>query len=252
LGIGADLIVLGVGIAVHDAFQEGQSLRRSMGYSLVSTLIVCLLIGLHMTIAIQGLGLSPALISLLIGLLRTGIALVVFGPGLLQNTVTRAVETSTRDLEPGIDFNSIPDADFTRFTRRALSYLDDLPKLAGSPLTQLPLIEARLESREVHIDTLARADELKKALIEGIERLRPQTDRDFGTTDEWRFFNAIYYPYVAGIKPSRRSQGKAGLTKDEAAALDWFRREVPERTLHNWQNKAAALIALSLRETSGT
>jgi hypothetical protein len=34
----------------------------------------------------------------------------------------------------------------------------------------------------------------------------------------------------------------------EIEALEWFRQEVPERTLYNWQNKAAELIAQSLRE----
>jgi hypothetical protein len=53
---------------------------------------------------------------------------------------------------------------------------------------------------------------------------------------------------VAGIKPSRRRQTKHNLAPHEIEALDWFRRTVPERTLHNWQKKAAGLIALSLRE----
>jgi hypothetical protein len=30
-------------------------------------------------------------------------------------------------------------------------------------------------------------------------------------------------------------------------ALDWFRASVPERTLHNWQNAAARLVAQDLR-----
>ena len=68
------------------------------------------------------------------------------------------------------------------------------------------------------------------------------------TTAEWRYYNAIYFPYVAGLKPSRRSQTKENLADYEIQALEWFHREVPERTLYNWQNKAAELIALDLRE----
>ena len=32
--------------------------------------------------------------------------------------------------------------------------------------------------------------------------------------------------------------------------LDWFRTQVPQRTLYNWQNAAAALVARDLRERS--
>jgi hypothetical protein len=32
------------------------------------------------------------------------------------------------------------------------------------------------------------------------------------------------------------------------AALEWLQISVPERTLHNWQNAAARLIAQDLRE----
>ena len=31
-------------------------------------------------------------------------------------------------------------------------------------------------------------------------------------------------------------------------ALDWFRTYIPERTLYNWQNAAAKLVAQDLRE----
>lgn len=135
-----------------------------------------------------------------------------------------------------------------RYTLRALSYLDDLPKLASSPLTQLPLIDVRLSSRNAYIDTLARTDELKNVLIEGIERLKPKSEVNFESSADWRYYNAVYFPYVVGLKPSRRSQTKDNLADYEIEALEWFRREVPERTLHNWQNKAAELIALSLME----
>ena len=248
LAIGLDLILLGVGIAIHDAFQEGHALRKSMWHSLQTTFFVCILIGGQVTLAILGLGLNYALLFLLLGLLATGIVLVVFAPHLHLTQAAEVVETSARNIDPTLDLNGISEDDFVRYTRRALSYLDDLPKLASSPLTRLPQIEMRLSSRKAHIDTLARTNELKSMLIEGINRLKPATGLDFGTTDDWRFYNAVYFPYVAGIKPSRRRQTKTGLAEYEIEALEWFRREVPERTLYNWQNKAAELIAQSLQE----
>lgn len=248
LAIGLDLIILGFGIAVYDADQEGHWLRRSMWYSLQSAFFVCLLIGGQVALAILGLGISQAMVALCLGLLATGIGLVVFGSSLQYTNNARAVESSRQNLHPGMDFAAMPDAEFTRYTRLALSYLNDLPKLASSPLTQLPVIEERLASREAHIDTLSRADELKRLLTGSIRRLKPKSEETFGTTDAWRYYNAVYYPYVAGIKPSRRRQTKEGLSPDEVAALEWFRRDVPERTLYNWQKKAAELVALDLRE----
>ena len=250
LAMGLDLILLGIGIAIHDAFQEGHALQRSMWHSLQSTFFVCLLIGGQVALAILGLGINLALLSLLFGLLATSIALVILAPNLslFRTANALAVETSDRNINTSIDVASIPDTDFIRFTRRALSYLDDLPKLASSPLTQLAIIETRLSSSNSHIDTLARTNELKSVLIEGIARLKPKSSAEFDTTDEWRYYNAVYFPYVVGLKPSRRRQFKDGLADFEIEALEWFRREVPVRTLYNWQNKAAELIAMSLRE----
>jgi hypothetical protein len=219
-----------------------------MWHSLQSTFFVCLLIGGQVALAILGLGLSLALLTLLFGLLVTGIAMVVFAPFIRLTRNAGAVDSSERNVDPGIDFKDLSEENFIRYTRRALSYLEDLPKLASSPLTQLPLIESRLSTRNVNIDTLARANELKSVLIEGINRLKPKSDSAFDTTDAWRYYNAVFFPYIAGVKPSRRRQAKDGLVDYEIEALEWFRREVPERTLHNWQNKAAELIALSLRE----
>jgi hypothetical protein len=122
--------------------------------------------------------------------------------------------------------------------------------LAANPLTRLPVIEARLAARGEQDNTLERAAELKALLAESITRLKPRTDDDFGTSDEWRYYNALYFPYVAGLKPySRRNAYDNGLDPIEQAALDWFQVTVPERTLHNWQNAAARLVAQDLRES---
>ncbi len=107
-----------------------------------------------------------------------------------------------------------------------------------------------LEPRTNPLDTLQRATELRAVLSESIERLKPEKDGRFGTTDQWRHFNALYYPYVVGIKPySRRTPGTA-LDEVTTEALEWFRDQVPQRTLYNWQNGAAMLVAQDLRERS--
>ena len=38
---------------------------------------------------------------------------------------------------------------------------------------------------------------------------------------------------------------------DTRAVVEWFRGQVPERTLHNWQNTATRLVAQDLREMMG-
>ena len=78
--------------------------------------------------------------------------------------------------------------------------------------------------------------------------LKPRDRGEFGTTDEWRFFNVHYYPYVVGLKPYSRRTDHAALETHIQEALNWFQTQVPERTLHNWQSAAAGLVAQDLRE----
>jgi hypothetical protein len=151
-------------------------------------------------------------------------------------------------IQPEVDLEALDDVEFTRLTRRALSHLGDLSRLASNPLTHLPIIKARLHERGVKDeDILECAAELKLVLTESIQRLKPRGKGEFGSSDEWRYYNALYFPYVIGIKPySRRSQYPLSdpVVKE---ALNWFRTQVPERTLHNWQNTAAKLVSQDLR-----
>ena len=53
--------------------------------------------------------------------------------------------------------------------------------------------------------------------------------------------------YVLGIKLLSYN-ALDDLPPDAHKVVDWFRANVPERTLHNWQNAAARLIAQDLRD----
>jgi hypothetical protein len=66
-------------------------------------------------------------------------------------------------------------------------------------------------------------------------------------TDEWRYYNSLYFPYVLGLKPYTHRTDKDALDETSRQALEWFQTSVPERTLHNWQNTAAKLVANDLR-----
>lgn len=162
----------------------------------------------------------------------------------------RAGSEAAARMDPSLDILAMPQDEFVKLTRRTLSEMGNLPKLATNPLTHLPMIGWRLNEKEAPIHTLARAHELKDLLSESIDKLRPHGTESFGTTDEWRHYNALYFPYVVGIRPYRRYANKASLSPSEQDALEWFRTQVPPRTLYNWQNAAARLIAHDLRERS--
>ena len=154
-------------------------------------------------------------------------------------------------VDDSLDMEAMDEEEFTRLTRRALSYLGNLPKLASSPLTQMALVDRKLRGNGDTVGTLERANELKVILSESIERLKPRGQAEFGRTDEWRHYNALYFPYVLGLKPySRRISGAHATDESLKDALDWFRAEIPQRTLYNWQNAAAELVARDLRERS--
>lgn len=267
IAIGLDLILLGVVVARLDAFAEGEALLpdffRSLDYSAAVVLLFGGLVGLAI---VGGTGLNFAMLLLLLAIIAAAIITQVFGdlfqavldslvfarfPQLRQARADlRATASALPRLSEIDDFEALDEAEFTRLTRRALSHLGDLPRLAVNPLTYLPLVEARLAARNTPANTLERAAELKSLLAESIARLKPRDQGDFGTSEAWRYYNALYFPYVVGLKPySRRSNYHSnGLDPVTREALEWFQAQVPERTLHNWQNAATKLIAQNLRE----
>jgi hypothetical protein len=265
--ISFDFIALGLAIARLDAFEEGESLWRDMLRSFTASAFTVGvfggLVGLGMWL---GAGFTPAMFALLLAVTVAAVGTQVFADPLqtLLDRLTipprasearaelRAVAAALPRADEGVDPLALDEAEFARLTRRALSHMGDLSRLAASPLTRLPAVTARCAARGVRADSLERAVELKALLSDSIQRLKPR-GRDsqgrggFGVTDEWRHFNSLYFPYVAGLKPYAIRAEPDGFTSEERAALEWFRAQVPERTLHNWQNAAARLVAADLR-----
>lgn len=264
LAIGLDFLFLGFAIAWWDAFEEGETLLYDLLRSFAVTAFVVLVFAgqVGFIIAIQS-GLTPGMRILLISTVITAILLSVFADPLqslvdklifLRSPELRSTRAQLRmesallpRLDPGFDLKNIDEDKRVRLTRRALSNYGNLPRLASSPLTQLPLIGKRLKVRQVSENTLERANELKGLLTESILRLKPPGEKTFDSSDEWRYFNALYFPYVAGLKPYSRGQDRE-LASDEQEALNWLQAFVPERTLYNWQNAGAKLIANDLWE----
>jgi len=264
LAISVDVIFLGYGISALDAFEEGEAflpdfLRALMGAGLV-TLILGGQVVAFVTVTNST---SPATLLLLMTLISTGILLQTFSDDIqrvLDNLIfgetqavqeraeLRAMTQAIPRFDDSLDINTLPEKEFNRLTRRALSNMGNLTKLASSPLTNLPIIHQRLADKGRSDGTLDRANELKLVLTESIQRLKPPNGDEFGTTDEWRYYNALYFPYVVGIKPFSRRNILDDLDDVTRDALDWFQAYVPERTLYNWQSAGAKLIAQDLRD----
>ena len=264
--IGIDLIFLGFCIAWFDAFDEGETFLPDMIRSFVLTVIIVLIFAgqVGFLIAIQT-GFTEGMQTLLTTTIFASVLISVFWNGLQHKLdelafarlpsvrderarlQTESAILSRKDAQ--IDLSALKEEHRSRLTRQALSHFGDLTRLASSPLTRLPVIESRLKTRNTPDTTLDRASELKSLLTESIMKLKPQSSKLFETTDEWRFYNALFFPYVAGLRPYSKNQAK-DLASHEKEAINWFQAFVPERTLHNWQNAGAKLIATELWESN--
>ncbi|MFC4062454.1 hypothetical protein ACFOWE_29490 [Planomonospora corallina] len=251
-----DMAMLGVAIAMSSAFQAGEALWRDMLRSLLAAAVVMLASGGQVALAVVLGGPTPALAALLFGVVAVAVTVQTLAgpvhraldriafPGDPEIRRERAELLGSSEALPRREAGPPPvdEAEFARLTRRALAGYGDLGKLSSSPLANLPVIDERVTGDS----PLERAAELRTLLLESIRRLKPR-DGEFGTSEEWRFYNVLYFPYVRGLRPYRRGARRDGLDPVDRQAFDWFLREVPERTLYNWQNAAAKLVADDLR-----
>jgi hypothetical protein len=263
---GCDVLGLGVAVALWDAFDEGQALRADMLRSFTGAGAIVLLLGGQMLIGIALTRQQTTAQIALTVLLFTSLAIVtcvqvLADPlaGLLDRLVfsrspllraNREALRRTQSALPLVSADPLDDVDddtFARLTRRALGHYGDLSKLVASPLTALAAIDERLAARGVPDQPLERAIELKALLADRIAALKPRDGGDFGTTEQWRYYNSLYFPYVVGVRAYAQNATAAGLDTTARQAWQWFVTEVPQRSLHNWQNAAARLIAADLR-----
>ena len=263
---GCDVLGLGVAVALWDAFDEGQALRADMLRSFTGAGAVVLLLGGQMLIGIaltrQQTTAQIALTVLLFTSLAIATSVQVLADslaGLLDRLVfsraplLRAHRETLRRTQSALPLvsadplDAFDDDTFARLTRRALGHYGDLSKLVANPLTALSAIDERLAARGAPDQPLERAIELKALLADRIAALKPRDCGDFGTTDQWRHYNALYFPYVVGVRAYAQNATAAGLDPTARQAWQWLVTEVPQRSLHNWQNVAARLIAADLR-----
>lgn len=259
---GCDVLALGIAVALWDAFDEGQALRADMLRSFWGGVAVAVLFGGQVLVGIALTGPQTALMVLLFTSLAIAIDVQVLADPLagmldrmafFRSPTLRADRATLRRTESALPLRSadplddVDDDTFARLTRRALGHYGDLSKLVASPLTALPEIDERLAARGAPDQPLERAIELKAVLADRIAALKPRDGGDFGTTEEWRHYNSLYFPYVVGVRAYAQNATAAGLDPTARRAWQWLVTEVPQRSLHNWQNAAARLIAADLR-----
>ena len=263
---GFDVALLGIAVAIWDAFDEGQALRADMLRSISATAVVALLFGGQALIglavieqegtaqtALTVLLFTSLAVAITINVLADPLAGVLDRLAFSRSPGLRADRDALRRTEAALPLRSanplddVDDDTFARLTRRALGHYGDLSKLVASPLTALPIIDERLAARGAPDQPLERANELKALLADRIARLKPRDGGDFGTTEQWRYYNSLYFPYVVGVRAYAQNATAAGLDPVARQAWQWFVTEVPQRSLHNWQNAAARLIAADLR-----
>lgn len=261
-----DVLGLGVAVALWDAFYEGHALRADMLRSFAGSVAVAVLFGGQALIGLAVTRADPGARTALTVLLFTSLAIaitvqVLADPlaGLLdrlafsKSPALRADRAALRHTGAALPLrqehplDGVDDVTFARLTRRALGHYGDLTKLVASPLTALPVIDERLAARGAPDQPIERATELKAVLADAIARLKPRDGGDFGTTEEWRHYNSLYFPYVVGVRAYAQNATASGLDPTARQAWQWFVTEVPQRSLHNWQNAAARLIAADLR-----
>ena len=261
-----DVLGLGIAVALWDAFDEGQALRADMLRSFAGSVAVAVLFGGQALIGLAVTRSDPAAQTALTVLLFTSLAIAVTvqvladplagvldrlafskSPALRADRAALRHTGAALPLRQEHPLGDVDDVTFVRLTRRALGHYGDLSKLVASPLTALPVIDERLAARGAPDHPVERANELKAVLADGISRLKPRDGGEFGTTEEWRYYNALYFPYVVGVRAYAQNATAAGLDPTARQAWQWLVTEVPQRSLHNWQNAAARLIAADLR-----
>jgi hypothetical protein len=265
LALGFDLGLLSIGVAFLDAFEQGETLRLHILRSFDMTLLAAAIWGVQIALIVAWIGQMTLPLALLtLSGIATAITLQIGAdpiagwidrialarlPGIRKaRAELRAVGDALPRMPQTIDLTTMNEVEFVRLIRRALSAFGDLPRLATNPLTALPLITIRLKARNVPDNALERALELKNVLSESVRRLKPSGNGEFGITAEWRHYNALYFPYIVGIKPFNTRANYDDLDPILKQALEWFQSQVPERTLYNWQSAATKLVASDLRE----
>lgn len=271
VGLSLVMVIADSLLAQRKIVALGEAFWPDLARNVLGAALLALLFALPIVVAMAlATGPTQVMITLLLATVTLAMATQLFASPLQrgidhlafahrpQLQESRATLRETADALPRSDAAFVPleqtEDEFAKLTRRAISHLGDLPRLSASPLIQLPAVDARLRAQQQADNTLARAAVLRDLLVESILWLKPDAGPEsgvaFDSSDAWRHYNALYFPYVLGMKPYSRRATHDNLESTAQEALAWFQAQVPERTLYNWQNAAAKLVAQHLREVT--
>ena len=254
--MGLDLLMLGYLAAVSDAVDSGERLLPDLRRSAISALVVALVLGGLATLTMLA---APG--SRVVTVLQFLLVAAAMGYAGLAGPARRCLDRIAFPHDDRLrldraalmllaealprrrerhDLIALSEEEFRRLTVRALDSYGDLGRLLRSPLVDLPTVDRRLTGQGAE-KPLARAVELRAVLQESVARLKP--DGLFGTTAEWRHYNALHYCCILGIRPYDRQWNYEALDRDARRAYDWFKRYVPVRVMRQWQREGAKLVA---------
>lgn len=256
--LGFDLVLLGWLILGWDAFEQGETVLPHAIRSFDAAALGALIMGAQVAVAASvGDGWTFPMTVLLYGVVGTVIGAVTLG-GLIQDGLdylafgrfsqirqTRATLRATADELPRTiathPLTEMDEAELVRQTRRALRTFGDVAQLATNPLTELPAVTAYLQTHQMGMTDLERARALQHHLRATVEQLKPE-EGVFGTTPAWRHYNALYFPYIIGLKPYTVKMTIEEIDPTYREVWRWMREQVPERTLHHWQSAATKIV----------
>jgi hypothetical protein len=129
--------------------------------------------------------------------------------------------------------------DFAKMVRDALSHYWGGPKLTGSPLLKLQVVQAALTE---HDGNPARA--LRAVLAQAIEQQRPEGERRL-TAAEWLIYNILDLKFIQGLRvrdiAQRLAMSEADLYRKQRLAIEEVARTLSEMENNNHTKSSVPL-----------
>ncbi|AGL20559.1 hypothetical protein L083_7049 [Actinoplanes sp. N902-109] len=260
--LGLDLLLFGFLVAVADAVEAGERLFPDLRRSLIAAVVAGLLCAGPVAVTLLAGPAEPVVRVLqfvLVAVVMTAVGAAAPVRALLDRVAFLSDDRLRRDraaLLLAADalvrrrerhrMIAMDETEFRRLTRRALTDFGDAGRLLRNPLVELPAVDRRLQARGAGAgeQPLLRVAELRALLSEQVDRLRPEGAP--GTSEEWRFYNALHYCCVLGLRPYDRAPQTDGLDRNARRVLDWIRRYVRREALELWIAQGGEQVATRL------